>query len=429
MGEAFSHGAFRQGLRGIFPPFYPLVVGLFHLVVPDLELAGRIASLAAGLLVVLLSFYLFKELIGETKALCGAFFVAVNPYLVKYSTAVLSESVAILLVLVTVLLFYDGWTGGDVRKTALSGFTLSLTYLTRPEYVVYMLPLAFLLVIRRKIVATVLFLVPFAVLVAAYMYVMKLETGLFLLSKKAIAAKDLGLQGATYHSYFLPMVSLVRIVRHIPTVLYDFFNALLPQFAILALMGMARIAKPYKVLLVLLVSLHLLVVAVVNASSKRFYVELIPLIFPLSVAGIFVLRGYLQRLRSGKVIFSCIIAALVAFSVFQGIELPSRARGINKEAGLYLLRHDPHQVIASGLPLVPFYSKGQWSNIYDLAGGAATCPALGERLKAASVTYVVVDEDAEKAIPLLAKCLETGPPVARFGDGSESVRLYRLTNR
>jgi 4-amino-4-deoxy-L-arabinose transferase-like glycosyltransferase len=427
MGEAFSTGNFREGLRGVFPPVYPALIGLFHAVIPDLEFACRVVSLTAGLLLVYLSYFLFRRLVGNSKALYGAFFVAVNPYLVKCSASVLSESVATLLLFITIFAFYAGWADNDPKDIALSGFSLSLTYLTRPEYVVYVIPLLALLLVSKRFSHSALFLISFAVLAGAYIYLMRVETGMFLLSKKAVAAKSsLSLNRNVIHSYLLPTFPLFSIIKHIPTAFYDLLNALLPQFVLLAVLGIGKIERRYKVLMALAIIFHVLVVSAVGASSKRFYVELIPILTPFAAAGIFTARRYLGTFRSGSAIFYASMAVIVALFLVQGINLPLIGRGLNKQAGLYLLSHDPRRIIASRLPLISFYSRGEWQYIPHLARGADTCPALFAQMKKKGVAYVAVDEEVEKESPFVAQCLKTTGATKEFRAGEEFVRLYRL---
>ena len=412
MGEAFSRGAFLEGLRGTFPPFYPMLIGLFNLIIPDVETAAVAVSLIAGLLTVYLSFFFFRHLAGETRALYGAFFLAINPYLVKFSSAVLSESVATLLVLVAVLTFYRGWTGNDRGQIVASGFFLSLTYLTRPEYLVYSVPLAAVLVIRKRFLLFLLFLFSFAVLTFLYVYWMRLETGLLVFSKKAILAKNAAALQGHQLSHVVPHTNLSWALGRAHLVLLDLVNGLLPQFVFLAFFGLARVEKHYRNLVALLLVFHVMPMVAMSALSKRFYVELFPLLLPFFVAGLFALKSIMARLRSGKPAYYVLVALIVGFSLFQGINLPDKGRSLNKKAGLYLLAHDPQRVVASRLSLVPFYSKGEWSYLPWLARGVDTCPAFLAQARQKGVAYAVVDEKVEKENPFIADCLKPLTPVA-----------------
>src|SRR5208283_1474018 len=113
MAEQFSKGLFGQALGSVFPPFYPLFIALFHFAIPDVELAGRLVSLVFGMVTIYVSFLFARRLLhDETKAAWVAFLLAFQPYLVRYSGAVLSESIAVFLFAVTVFAFYVGWREG-----------------------------------------------------------------------------------------------------------------------------------------------------------------------------------------------------------------------------------------------------------------------------------------------------------------------------
>jgi 4-amino-4-deoxy-L-arabinose transferase-like glycosyltransferase len=429
LGDAFSRGAFREGLNGVFPPLYPMLIGLVHLIVPDLETAAVIVSFGAGLLTVYLSYFFFRNLIGESRALYGALFVAINPYLVKFSSSVLTESVATLLVLIAVFSFYKGWTENNETQIVLSGFSLSLTYLTRPEYLIYSVPLSALLLVRKRYLHVILFLLSFALLTAAYIYWMRYETGLLVFSKKAILAKRQGATGSSPHAYLLPIAGFANIGRRTYLVLSDLLNGLLPQFVLLAAFGISRTEKRYRALTALLLVFHIMPMVAMSALSKRLYIELFPLLLPFFVAGLFSLKSIMEKFRPGKKVYYALIAFIVGLSLFQGINLPDRGRGFNKKAGLYLLAHDPHTVVASRLPLVPFYSRGEWSYLPWLARGVDTCPALFAQAQQKGVPYAAVDEKVEKENPFIAECLKSVQPIAKFGDNEEFLKLYRLYQR
>ncbi len=426
MGDAFSRGAFREGLKGVFPPFYPLLIGLAHLIVPDLEMAGVIISLIAGLLLVYLAFSFFRTMLGDAPALYGALFVAINPYLVRYSASALSESVATLLVLVTVFLFFKGWTEDSRKYIMASGFFLSLTYLTRPEYVVYVAPLSGLLLAKKRFLHFFLFFVSFAVLTGAYIYWMKLETGLLVLSKKAILAKGHASRTNVYHSYLFPVVSLSRALKRIHFIFYDLLNGILPQFVFLAVLGVSRTEKRYRLLVGILVLFHMLPMAVTSAFSKRLYVELMPLLLPLMAGGLFAFRSFTGRFRYGKITYYAVFGIIVGLSLFQGINLPDEGRALNKKAGLYLLAHDPHRIVASRLPITAFYARGEWDYLPYHEKDASTCPAIMAHMKEKGVGYAVVDEKVEKENPFIANCLKPMTPVAAYGTGEEFLKLYRI---
>ncbi len=121
MADDFAKGLFSRAMESVFPPVYPLFVALFHLVIPDVETAGRMVSLLRRPFD--LHFFLFARRFfrDEGKALWVALLVAFHPYLVRYSGAVLSEACAAFLFTATVFSFYMGWQEGKAPLHRHSG--------------------------------------------------------------------------------------------------------------------------------------------------------------------------------------------------------------------------------------------------------------------------------------------------------------------
>ena len=121
IGESFSRGAFAEAFRGAFPPVYPFFIGLFHLLIPDLELAGNLVSFVFGVILIYIVFVFVKKFFGSQYALVASFFVAIHPFLVRNSVTVLSESVATFLFALSVFFYYRGWIEDRSGDVALSG--------------------------------------------------------------------------------------------------------------------------------------------------------------------------------------------------------------------------------------------------------------------------------------------------------------------
>lgn len=200
MAEQFAKGQFGRALGSVFPPVYPLFTALLHLAIPDVELAGRLVSLVFGILLIYASFLFARKLLHDDgKALWVAFLLALQPYLIRYSGQVLSESCATLLFSVTVFFFYVGWRAERRGFIAASGLCLTLTYLTRPEYLIFYAPLVLLLLTKRRISDILLLLVPFLVLGLFYIGYLRIETGLWIVSKKATLSPFVSLEFLQEH--------------------------------------------------------------------------------------------------------------------------------------------------------------------------------------------------------------------------------------
>ena len=150
MAEHFSKGNYKEALNGVFPPFYPMLIAFFYLLINDLEYSGRIASTIMGILIILFFYFAIKKMNNKKKALCASLFIAIHPYLVRFSAQVLSESTAIFVFTVAIFLFNWGWTENKSFYTGLSGILLGFAYLTRPEYIVYIIPMSIILIFIRR---------------------------------------------------------------------------------------------------------------------------------------------------------------------------------------------------------------------------------------------------------------------------------------
>ena len=316
IAEHFVNGEFGEVLKSIFPPFYPLVISLFHLAIPDVELAGRLVSLVCGLLLIYGSYLALARFLDAEKALWGAFFIAIHPYLARYSGQVLSESLATLLFAATVFFFYVGYEEKSSWRIFLSGFLLVLTYLTRPEYIAYYLPLAVLLLYRRRLRHVVALCAPFLFLGLVYILCMRLETGLWMVSGKAMQS---------------PFVPLFKALSNIPAVAFHFFAALYPPFILLLIPGFSRVKSPYRSLVILLAIFHVLSLAGVGHSTRRYSVEFVPVLMPFVVEGWYMLKTYTERFTYGRILRICIAILITFLALWRGIESPNEGRGLCKK--------------------------------------------------------------------------------------------------
>jgi 4-amino-4-deoxy-L-arabinose transferase-like glycosyltransferase len=125
------------GLHGAFqphdPPLYSLLMALLVPFAGSAELAGRIVSLAAGVLLVVPVYVLARYAYGGLAAACAAFVIAVHPFLVELSTAVLSESLFVTLAMSGLALLLTTLRTGSWRMALCTGVTFGLACLTRQE--------------------------------------------------------------------------------------------------------------------------------------------------------------------------------------------------------------------------------------------------------------------------------------------------------
>ncbi len=412
IGRQFAQGLFGQALNNVFPPVYPAFVALFHLAIPDVELAGRLVSLTFGTLLIWVSFRFAARLLNDgAKALWVAFFVAFHPYLIRYSGQVLSESLAIFLFSATVFSFYIGWQ--ENRRTAIAtcGICLTLTYLTRPEYLIFYVPFVLILLRRRRVTDCLVLLLPFLLLGLVYIGYLHVQTGLWIVSRKATLS---------------PFVSLGTFLVNLPFVAYEFFIAVFPLFFVLAAFGLLRGEKAFRTLALLLIAFHILSLSFISHSTRRYSVEFVPLCMVFAADGICVIDGYAGRwLRKGMVAYA-LAAAIVLAGTLQSFAPPRFDRALQKQAGLFLLRRDPGSTVAARLPLAAFYEKGTSINLLAEMSEDKSTAHFDRLMAERHVKYLIVDEETETELPFLGAYLAERAPIWASSHDRMFVRIYKV---
>jgi len=436
MGSNFAKGNFAEALEGVFPPFYPLIIGFFHLFIPDIELAGRCVSLFSSILLIYVFFVFMerylrsgeKKVCYEESVLYSVLFIAIHPYLIRYAPQVLSESSATLLFTLAVFFFFNGWINNRLDHILFSSVFLAFTYLTRPEYIAYLVPLVIVLVARKRFFHAALFLFCFAIIALPYISYLRLETGIWIISKKALLMRTAVKDAHDSALYLIPGPSIIQFLKNIPSVFYYFLEAVSPLFVLLCLFGMRSVDKQYRLLMAVLIATHVMTIALVGPSIRRFSVPFIPLMMVFAAQGGNKFSVYLRGLKHTRALTGIAFIVLLALCLYMGITLPDRGRMLEKEAGRWMLKYDPEQRIASRLPLVGFYSEGEWVNLTTELQDAKTCAGLTESLRGKRVQYLSVDDKMVEEFPGLLDCLPTTAFSYVWGINNEegSVRIYRL---
>ncbi len=174
----------------IQPPFYPFVSGFFSWIFSPL-LAGKAASLLAGLLLIAVTYRFIFRVSGKGVARAGAALTAFHPGLIAISAQAASEAWYLLFV---AMLVYDGWlllSAPSFKNAGRLALWFSLGFLTRPEMLVVVL---FLLAILTALALSgnkktvfphgVSFVLPSLAVVLLYGYIVSLSLGYFTISPK-----------------------------------------------------------------------------------------------------------------------------------------------------------------------------------------------------------------------------------------------------
>jgi len=202
LGRNLISGNIKDGLSTYWPPLYPLLIGIFSIVTRDAELAGRLVSVIAGALLVIPIYFLARRLYGKPTAFVAALLTVIYPFLLEYSTVVLTESLYTLLFTLAVLGALSAFSTGKNHQFFMTGLAIGACYLVRPEafgfagLILLMIAASVLLGkranLKRASANAPIFLAGFLLLSLPYLLYLRAETGRWGLSEKLTAITQLG---------------------------------------------------------------------------------------------------------------------------------------------------------------------------------------------------------------------------------------------
>ncbi len=192
LARNLAGGDFRGFFDPYWSPFFPFLLSFFVPFSDSPELPGIAASLIFNSLLPLPVFLLAKQHYGIREAYLSALITVVYQYFLNSSAFVVSESVYYLLL--TFVLFF-GWQALNEKKPTkflIVGVLLGLSYLTRPEGVVYFLwffPLALLTLFsvsdfKRNLKIILFVFLGFVIFAVPYLIYLHEATGIWTLSGK-----------------------------------------------------------------------------------------------------------------------------------------------------------------------------------------------------------------------------------------------------
>jgi hypothetical protein len=184
----FLHGSFLEGVSDYWSFLYPFAAIPFGAFAHDAETGLRLLSAVSGAALVVPSTMIARRLWGNRAAVFAGLFIALQPNLISFSTAAITESLYSLLLMCALYLFLRGMDGGGIRRYAAAGAALGLAYLVRPEAIVILVLFAlfalahkgnagpgasFAARTRRSIVMAVFF----AAMLIPYLFLLRAATG------------------------------------------------------------------------------------------------------------------------------------------------------------------------------------------------------------------------------------------------------------
>ena len=216
-----------------------------------------------------------------------------------------------------------------------------------------------------------------------------------------------------------PFVPLLTASINVPVVTFHFFAALFPPFILLLIPGFTRVERPFRALVIALSIFHVLSLACVGHSTRRYSVEFVPLLMVFVVEGWYVVKAYAERFKHGRTLWLSAAVLITLLALSQGIESPHEGRGLFKKAGLFLLQYDRGANIASRLPLPSFYGRGAWIDVSSACTQLGECPRFVRHLETRGARYFVLDDRMVSECPWLDECVAPFPSLqtSRTGRG------------
>jgi len=417
---------------GPAPPLYPLLIAIFHSLIPNIELAGIWVSLIFGTLIILPIFYLSKEIFNERIGIISALFATVHPYLYVSSGSVLTESTYYFLLTTAVLFGWRAFLKGHFYNLLLFSLFTTLAYLTRPEGIGFLFIFCIWVLLAnplhgrrhwaKRFGIILMAMLCFLVFASPYLIQIRKESGKWGISKKiSISPGSLSDEGEIPSIHEMrktrefplisvvkhPLTALKKVGLGLLTSLYKFQQGLNPLLFFLALVGFISVLKrrssfslkgnfyllSHPFFFFGFIFPFLLVI-------RRYTTQMVPLCLPWAAVGFFRVTEWVHQRwkwnRHGEKLVSFLLIVILIGLFIQGRILHHREfRLIQKEVGLWMKDHLPREgKIMSSLPQEAFYAELPWLHMPSKGYEEILKSARGQ-----GVRYLTIDEKIEKDSP------------------------------
>lgn len=190
--ETGNYSTFSGDLADIiFPPGYPIAVGITDHFFNDPLFSLRFVSFVFGCLLIYLFYLTGKEMRSKEAGLFASFFAATNSSLILFSQEVFTESMFFFFILFSFYLYLKLGKKSKTKFAIFLGFSIGISYLVRPEgLLLLVLPFMYLFNIIRKfqfkiIICFLLVFVSAVAVMSPYIYFLSQKTGKIVLTTKA----------------------------------------------------------------------------------------------------------------------------------------------------------------------------------------------------------------------------------------------------
>ena len=176
----------------IFPPGYPIFIGIVNYFFDNLLFSARFTSFIFGFLAVYLFYLVGKEIFNKTAGLFAAFFAATHYMFIVISVESWSESLYSFFVLLIVYIYLKLSNQYKTWLAVMFGFVIGYTYLIKPEGIIFLaFPFLFFvfkrkeLGIKRAMQSFLVIVFSFILVIAPYIFFLHHHTGEISLTAKS----------------------------------------------------------------------------------------------------------------------------------------------------------------------------------------------------------------------------------------------------
>jgi 4-amino-4-deoxy-L-arabinose transferase-like glycosyltransferase len=189
-------------LHTYWSPLLPALIAFFCNFFSDYELAGRMVSILASVLLMIPVYFLGKTVYDQTVGLIAAAFIAIFPPLAFQSTLILTETLSMLFGAVAVLFGLLMLKRYSIAFALLAGASAGLAYLSHPQGLGFIIVLAvwipfatitklFLIRPLRMVYLLAALSIGFIAVASPYLIYLKKTTGMWTFSAKGAANQQM----------------------------------------------------------------------------------------------------------------------------------------------------------------------------------------------------------------------------------------------
>ncbi len=374
LARAFVEGNYLEGVDIERPPLHPLLVSLLYPLTGELELSARLVSLVFGLLMIPLAFWLGRYIYDERTGLLTALFVAIHPYLIRYSGETLRETIYYFFALVLVLVGLKAILRKNACLMFLVGVISAFAYLNKHAsigfLIIFSMWIAFYNIrnigedLTKRVWLILCGWMVFIVAALPYLLFLKQETGKVTVTGKLPYFSPIN---AIWTTITLKNDRLLTFLSHFPEALsIPFFILFVAYIVVRYRDGFTEKEKFLLTLVVAYSVVHLFVL-----PERRYLVRLAPLELVFAGAGFTLFIEWIRRRyhEAGASMIVATVTLLVVVQLAQGLTSLHKHRLPERLAGRWILENlGRNTSILSRKPIVVYYADANFIDIWNKKG-------------------------------------------------------------